>query len=552
MAQLPDEENTNQSLMDDIKVANNYNMMDELPESKHHDELDDFNDNDSLKNNADITDFEDVHHVMIQERDNAAPSPPPTSTLTARSLQNFDTQNPPQSMLVESTKLVENTSSQPGNFDITNIMNDFAGAGGANNIPDFMIDPLVDMGFSREKALYALRVTSTDFPSVELACQWLFDHPDFEPQDTSNIAATISNMLGSNFEPPLHANSPNKQNGHNPLPPNNSPDHNAAASGGLVGIPSSSDGFTKPTIDDQHKDDNFLYGLIDNFAKDSAVKSKSSRVYPHNPTLGSAATESHLDEEKHTQPTSNHTETKVDDENGHSHKQPVIESKNDEDEFSAPLPIGSQIQHQTSTSNVTSEISTLSTGLRSQSPSIHNNNATNTSKATQNGGNSTKEQLSQLYQQQHQMDAMNRNNVTADMIPQDLKMVLVVRKDLKMTSGKVAAQCCHACLGVVMDILDLKYGGNVHNNGNNGRAAYDLRLILRLWRMSGEKKIVLQCKNEQKLMELRQQAVIHNLPHYLVSDAGHTQIAAGSKTVLAIGPYPSVDIDEVTKELKLY
>ena len=38
---------------------------------------------------------------------------------------------------------------------------------------------------------------------------------------------------------------------------------------------------------------------------------------------------------------------------------------------------------------------------------------------------------------------------------------------------------------------------------------------------------------------------------YLVEDAGHTQIAAGSKTVMAIGPAFSNEIDPVTEHLKL-
>lgn len=38
---------------------------------------------------------------------------------------------------------------------------------------------------------------------------------------------------------------------------------------------------------------------------------------------------------------------------------------------------------------------------------------------------------------------------------------------------------------------------------------------------------------------------------YLVVDAGRTQIAAGSKTVLAIGPAPKSQIDAVTGHLRL-
>jgi PTH2 family peptidyl-tRNA hydrolase len=38
---------------------------------------------------------------------------------------------------------------------------------------------------------------------------------------------------------------------------------------------------------------------------------------------------------------------------------------------------------------------------------------------------------------------------------------------------------------------------------------------------------------------------------YLVEDAGRTQIAAGSKTVLAIGPAPVAELDRITSHLKL-
>ena len=38
---------------------------------------------------------------------------------------------------------------------------------------------------------------------------------------------------------------------------------------------------------------------------------------------------------------------------------------------------------------------------------------------------------------------------------------------------------------------------------------------------------------------------------YLVEDAGHTQIKAGSKTVLGIGPAFPEEIDPITQHLKL-
>jgi PTH2 family peptidyl-tRNA hydrolase len=35
----------------------------------------------------------------------------------------------------------------------------------------------------------------------------------------------------------------------------------------------------------------------------------------------------------------------------------------------------------------------------------------------------------------------------------EYKLVLCVREDLKMGIGKIAAQCCHATLGIVSEII---------------------------------------------------------------------------------------------------
>lgn len=47
------------------------------------------------------------------------------------------------------------------------------------------------------------------------------------------------------------------------------------------------------------------------------------------------------------------------------------------------------------------------------------------------------------------------------------------------------------------------------------------------------------------------QAEKAGLVTYLVADAGRTQIAAGSRTVLAIGPAPVSAFEEITGHLKL-
>lgn len=51
--------------------------------------------------------------------------------------------------------------------------------------------------------------------------------------------------------------------------------------------------------------------------------------------------------------------------------------------------------------------------------------------------------------------------------------------------------------------------------------------------------------------ELRGKADGAGLPTYTVADAGRTQVAAGSKTVLVIGPGTKASVDTLTRHLRL-
>ena len=64
-------------------------------------------------------------------------------------------------------------------------------------------------------------------------------------------------------------------------------------------------------------------------------------------------------------------------------------------------------------------------------------------------------------------------------------------------------------------------------------------------------KIAVKVENDVALFELQNKARMAGLVTYIVEDAGRTQIAAGSKTVLAIGPAPVQAFEEITKHLKL-
>ncbi|XP_047976536.1 peptidyl-tRNA hydrolase 2, mitochondrial isoform X2 [Salvia hispanica] len=114
----------------------------------------------------------------------------------------------------------------------------------------------------------------------------------------------------------------------------------------------------------------------------------------------------------------------------------------------------------------------------------------------------------------------------------DFKMVLVVRNDLKMGKGKIAAQCSHATLGLYKKILN--------------RAPKSLSR----WEMCGQVKVVVKIESEDDMLVLQERAKSLNLPTHVTIDAGRTQIAPNSRTVMAVlGPAELVD--DVTGGLKL-
>lgn len=114
-----------------------------------------------------------------------------------------------------------------------------------------------------------------------------------------------------------------------------------------------------------------------------------------------------------------------------------------------------------------------------------------------------------------------------------IKQVIVVRKDLGMGTGKIAAQVGHACvLGA-------------ENVRKSHREWFDE------WEYSGQEKVVLKVSSLTELEGVKKHAISLGLPWSEVTDAGHTQIEPGTVTCISLGPAPEETIDKVTKDLKL-
>lgn len=114
------------------------------------------------------------------------------------------------------------------------------------------------------------------------------------------------------------------------------------------------------------------------------------------------------------------------------------------------------------------------------------------------------------------------------------KLVLVVRNDLGMTKGKIAAQCCHASVECYKAAMQYKPQAG------------------KMWLMTGQKKVVVSIGSGEKgLDELSKVAKSHKVLSCIIQDAGATQVKSGTPTVIGIGPDSSDVIDRITGHLKL-
>jgi len=115
-----------------------------------------------------------------------------------------------------------------------------------------------------------------------------------------------------------------------------------------------------------------------------------------------------------------------------------------------------------------------------------------------------------------------------------VKMMLCVREDLKMKKGKIGAQCGHATLGLYMQIANKK----------------KYEKTLDDWLSKGQKKIVAKLKDESAMNLLISKATDAGIQYHVVQDAGKTQVAAGSRTVIALIDYEN-KLNTITGRLKL-
>ncbi|HJX06070.1 MAG TPA: peptidyl-tRNA hydrolase Pth2 [Candidatus Nanoarchaeia archaeon] len=111
-----------------------------------------------------------------------------------------------------------------------------------------------------------------------------------------------------------------------------------------------------------------------------------------------------------------------------------------------------------------------------------------------------------------------------------MKQAILVRQDLKLPKGKMAAQAAHASVECVF------------------RA--DKKLV-KAWRAEGMGKIVVKVADEKELRLYVDKAKDLGISTSIITDAGHTVVEPGTVTCAGLGPDASEKIDSVIGSLKL-
>lgn len=113
------------------------------------------------------------------------------------------------------------------------------------------------------------------------------------------------------------------------------------------------------------------------------------------------------------------------------------------------------------------------------------------------------------------------------------KLIIVTRKNLNLSKGKLAAQVGHASVDCAL------------KSSKYDKKAFDA------WYKDGQKKAVVKVNDEKEFYKLKAAAEGLGLTTSLIKDAGHTEIPPGTITVLGIGPGKDGDVDRVAGHLSL-
>lgn len=137
------------------------------------------------------------------------------------------------------------------------------------------------------------------------------------------------------------------------------------------------------------------------------------------------------------------------------------------------------------------------------------------------------------------------------------KQVIVVRRDLNMRKGKIAAQVAHAAQAFLLGRIEKKevWTPGSDNNWSLNSLIHALSNEQFIWLTDPESamaKVVVGIDSERELRELVDLARAAKITVHEIIDAGRTEFnGVATFTVAAFGPHEVSKLDKLTGHLKL-
>jgi len=139
----------------------------------------------------------------------------------------------------------------------------------------------------------------------------------------------------------------------------------------------------------------------------------------------------------------------------------------------------------------------------------------------------------------------------------EVKQIIVIRKDLKMRKGKSVASGAHAAMKVLLDKLSITPVSLTGAHTGVPRfvelsAVMSQSSSLYKWLIGDFTKIVISVDSLEELEKLEEEANKVNIHTAKITDAGRTEFnQVPTVTSLAIGPELASKLDPITGHLKL-
>ena len=146
------------------------------------------------------------------------------------------------------------------------------------------------------------------------------------------------------------------------------------------------------------------------------------------------------------------------------------------------------------------------------------------------------------------------------------KQIIIARKDLNMSAGKLAAQVSHASMAFLTNTIRRDWSMNTtYFKGDEYKTYYSVELefeqeLFEQWIIGEFTKCVLKAKNKSQLLKAKtlaeEMGMTENEDFFCIYDNCHTELTPedNGRTLTCIGfkPMDSEVIDKIGKKYQLY